>query len=99
MRARAAPDAPDASAPKISTWPDSGVSRPEIIEMVVVLPAPFGPSKPKISPAATSNETPSTALVLPYEKRTSPTRSGGPLPSFAVIGLPPRRFPLRAGGR
>jgi hypothetical protein len=33
--------------------------------MVVVLPAPFGPINPKISPACTSNETPSTAIVLP----------------------------------
>jgi len=29
--------------------------RPSSIRMVVVLPAPFGPSRPKISPAATLN--------------------------------------------
>ena len=32
------------------------------IPTVVVLPAPFGPSRPKTSPAATAKETPSTAF-------------------------------------
>gem|GEM_PF-6341708 len=31
------------------------------MRMVVVLPAPFGPSKPKTSPASTRRSTPSTA--------------------------------------
>jgi len=31
--------------------------------IVVVLPAPFGPSRPKISPAPTVKEMPSTALT------------------------------------
>ena len=34
------------------------------MEMVVVLPAPFGPRKPKISPRRTWKLTPSTATVL-----------------------------------
>ena len=33
-----------ASATEIS--PESGLRRPEIIEMVVVLPAPLGPNRP-----------------------------------------------------
>jgi hypothetical protein len=36
---------------------------------VVVLPAPFGPRIPKISPGSTANETPSTASVDPYRFR------------------------------
>ena len=35
------------------------------ILMVVDLPAPFGPRKAKISPSATSNEIPSTAVTSP----------------------------------
>jgi len=33
-------------APATKTSPASGLSRPAMIEMAVVLPAPFGPSKP-----------------------------------------------------
>ena len=35
------------------------------MRIVVDLPAPFGPSSPKDSPAATSNEMPSTADSSP----------------------------------
>src|SRR5687768_6203308 len=34
--------------------------------MVVVLPAPLGPRKPRISPFLTTKEMPSTAVVRPY---------------------------------
>jgi len=40
-------------------------ARPSQHSMVVVLPAPFGPTIPKISPSRTSNETSSTATVAP----------------------------------
>ena len=39
--------------------------RPHSIRIAVVLPAPFAPRKPKISPCATSKETWSTALKAP----------------------------------
>ena len=42
--------------------PESGRRSPSIISSVVVLPAPFGPRMPKISPSATSKLTPSTAF-------------------------------------
>ena len=42
-----------------------GRVRPQSIRMVVVLPAPFAPRNPKISPAGTENESASTALVRP----------------------------------
>ncbi len=34
-----------------------------MISMVVVLPAPFGPSRPKHKPSRTLSETPSTAVT------------------------------------
>ena len=37
-----------------------------IMRMSVLLPAPFGPSKPKISPSATSKVMPPTASKSPY---------------------------------
>ena len=36
--------------------PDSGRTNPQSILMVVVLPAPSGPTSPNISPLFTSNE-------------------------------------------
>jgi hypothetical protein len=35
------------------------------IRMVVVLPAPFAPTKPKVSPGRTAKATPSSATVSP----------------------------------
>src|SRR5437870_4194216 len=45
--------------------PAVGVMSPSSIWMVVVLPAPFGPSTPRISPCRMSNESPSTPLKSP----------------------------------
>jgi hypothetical protein len=42
-----------------------GVIRVESIRKVVVLPAPFGPKNPNISPDCTDRLTPSTALTIP----------------------------------
>jgi hypothetical protein len=39
---------------------------PSQISIVVVFPAPFGPSSPKHSPALTSRSRPSTAFTVPY---------------------------------
>ena len=61
------------SRPRTEIAPESGTCRPSIISIVVVLPAPFGPSRPKISPFRTWNETPPTALTVPYDFRTSST--------------------------
>ena len=38
---------------------------PRQIRIVVVLPAPFAPRKPKTSPGRTSNVSPSRAVVAP----------------------------------
>src|SRR4051794_12309613 len=45
------------STPPISMRPAVGESKVAIARIAVVLPAPFGPMKPKISPAATSKLT------------------------------------------
>src|SRR3990170_6231776 len=54
--------------------PASGRSRPVTIERVVVLPAPLGPTIPKIDPACTVRSMPATATVSP-NRLTSPSIS------------------------
>src|SRR5882757_3814314 len=56
-------------APSTSTSPLSGVTSPAIIDTVVVLPAPFGPSSPTRVPRLTANETSSTATSGPNDFR------------------------------
>jgi len=51
------------SQPAIHARPVAGRSSVASIPTVVVFPAPFGPSSPKISPGATVNEIPSTAAA------------------------------------
>ncbi len=53
------------STPKISASPSSIGSRVASIRSTVVLPAPLGPSTPKISPRRTSRSMPSTARWSP----------------------------------
>ncbi len=45
--------------------PASGIRSPATHSTAVVLPAPFGPMMPKISPSPTVNGTSSTATVAP----------------------------------
>ena len=49
------------SIPASRARPDVGTTRVVSMPAVVVLPAPFGPSRPKISPACTSRLSLSTA--------------------------------------
>jgi hypothetical protein len=51
--------------PSTRSEPLSGRRRPSQHSIVVVFPAPFGPTMPKISPCPTANVTPSTAATLP----------------------------------
>jgi hypothetical protein len=69
--------------------PEYGVRRPSMTSTAVVLPAPFGPSRPKTSPACTSKLTPSGATVSPYRLRSSCT-SMTAMPSSVVAGGPGR---------
>src|SRR6185436_5091467 len=68
------------SIPATRAVPEVGARRPQRIRMVVVLPEPFGPRIPKISPERISKETSSTAVILPNRRVTewtSTTGSGG----------------------
>src|SRR5690242_6491985 len=98
--------------PPTSAVPEVGRSRPQSIRMVVDLPAPLLPRKPKISPRRTSNERWSTATKLPKRRvrsRTSIARlaSGsaakGPLQARggqvrAADGARPIQLGLQDGG-
>ena len=53
------------SYPATVAVPDVGDSSVPSMRIVVVLPAPLGPSSPKTSPSAISNETPRTASTPP----------------------------------
>src|SRR6185295_1734184 len=53
------------SKPLISAVPEVGGSSVVSIRISVDLPAPFGPSSPKISPSSTANEIPFTAVNSP----------------------------------
>ena len=53
------------SSPSTDTRPASGRRNPSSVSIVVVLPAPFGPSTAVICPAAASKLTPSTAVTSP----------------------------------
>src|SRR5437867_5592891 len=75
------------SWPSMSTRPEVGLSSPAMMRMVVVLPAPFGPRKPWISPGATSRLTSSTAVKAPYLLTRFSTR---------IIRLPRRPRPAAA---
>ena len=51
--------------PPTNASPDVGITRVVSMLAVVVLPAPLGPSSPKISPSATVRLSPSTAVTPP----------------------------------
>ena len=63
--------------------PEVGVTTPVSMEMVWVLPAPFGPSRPNTSPSSTLKLIPLTASKSPYFlTRFSTSRIAGILNSF-----------------
>src|SRR4029077_17536607 len=53
------------SGAEIVSSPEVTGDTPPIMRIVDVLPAPFGPRKPKASPLATSKSMPSTAVNSP----------------------------------
>src|SRR5262249_33104117 len=55
--------------PRTSTSPEVGSSKPSRISIVVVLPAPLGPRRPKHSPVRTSRSRPLTASTGPVRLR------------------------------
>src|SRR5574337_1136500 len=54
------------SMPATRTLPSLGERKPVMMRIVVVLPAPFGPRNPRISPFCTWKLTSETASVGPY---------------------------------
>src|ERR1017187_10144586 len=81
---------PIACWPAIEMLPLSGSRRPHTIFMVVVLPAPFGPSRPYTSPSAIRKPTPSTARRVPkLLVRPAHSRTGGWLTRPEPAGVAP----------
>src|SRR5947207_6233105 len=60
------------SRPSSRATPPSGTSSVARIDSSVVLPAPLGPSKPKIIPRSTCSDTPRSAAV--WRRRSQPER-------------------------
>src|SRR3970040_2540180 len=77
MTALASVDPTSIGRPSTTPSPPPRPSSPQIIEIVVVLPAPLGPSRPYVSPAATEKLTPSTAVREPKRLRRSRQSSTG----------------------
>src|SRR5437667_225439 len=67
---------PFASRPKSAIDPPSGRRWPDTQFSRVVLPAPFPPMRPTISPSPTRKETPSSTCRPPKEGETPSTTSG-----------------------
>src|SRR5262249_19172714 len=83
------------SMPPTVAAPDVGTSSPQSMRIVVDLPAPLLPRKPKISPRCTSNVTPSTATKSP-NRRVSP-RTLIASPRSAVAPADADEAPAEAG--
>src|ERR1700691_4974483 len=66
------------SKPRTAAEPSWTGSNVLITRMVVVLPAPFGPSSPKTSPRSTQRSIPSTAILSAKRWRSPLTRNAGP---------------------
>jgi hypothetical protein len=79
--------------PKTATEPSSGCCRPRSMSTVVVLPAPFGPSRATVSPGCTETSTPRTAGTGPVGERYVFFRPRSsipfPFPGSGFIGISP----------
>src|SRR3954468_2766959 len=78
------------STPPTVAVPAVGASRPQSIRIVVDLPAPLLPRKPKISPRRTAKLTASTARNEP-NRRVSPRTSIALASCEAAAALSPKR--------
>ncbi len=66
------------SWPAIWAWPASAPTRVERISTVVVLPAPFGPSRANTVPAGMVRSMPSRTVLSPYDLRRPMAETAGP---------------------
>src|SRR5262245_12531728 len=74
------------ASPKSATDPDVGMMSPSRMWIVVVLPAPFAPRRPTISPGCTANDRPARAMARGnrlWRSRTSTGRLTGRVVSDA----------------
>jgi hypothetical protein len=71
IRARADLDSSGSLKPSTVIVPRSGIACAVSIFIVVLLPAPFGPSRPTHEPSGTSRSMPSTARTAPNALATS----------------------------
>ena len=77
MRSRQARAGLAGSVPSTETSPAVRGRYPSRISIVVVLPAPFVPRRPKHSPSSTSKSIPHTASWVPYDFRSPLTTIAG----------------------
>src|SRR5579862_1294653 len=77
MRARKPLPLERISSPNTRTRPRDGRMRPQITSMNVVLPAPFGPTRPTTLPGNTRSVSPSSARTCPKLHETSTTSISG----------------------
>ena len=75
------------SRPANFTAPSSGFTTPTTMLNVVVLPAPFGPSSPTISPAPTATETPLTTRRPRYSFASFSVASSTPFVCDAAVSI------------
>ena len=68
---------PEISAPSNRIDPAVGTSVPDSMLKIVLLPEPFGPIRPRISPCSTRNDTLLTA-VKPPKRFTNPSTVSTP---------------------
>src|SRR5690242_13147191 len=82
------------SVPKMLMLPAAGLSSVVSIRMVVVLPAPFGPSRPNISPAPIARSSSLTATwapkryVRPVQRTASTTVVADVVAVLSVVTAP-----------
>src|SRR5690242_4563449 len=82
--------------PNTATPPSIGFSSVVSIRIVVVFPAPFGPSRPNVSPGVISRSSPLTAVCGP-NRYVSPAHSTAGL-AGAAPAAPPARGITRSAG-
>ena len=85
---------PAISAPSNRIDPAVGASVPDSMLKIVLLPEPFGPIRPRISPCSTLNDTLLTA-VKPPKRFTNPSTastarsSAWPAPAYWLLNVVP----------
>ena len=77
---------PAISAPSNRIDPAVGTSVPDSMLKIVLLPEPFGPIRPRISPCSTRNDTLLTA-VKPPKRFTNPSTVSTPDLRYLLAGF------------